>query len=141
MKKYLLFILLIFLVLPVFSFAQEAPKRYSEGGFSLVQCDGVVTKQGEVPCNFANFINMVNFIIRWIFFISITIMAGLFAYAGFLYMYPSDEKRKTANKMLWAAVKGFVIMLVAWFIVSTLLKFLVNPQFQGADTFLLEIKK
>jgi hypothetical protein len=56
-------------------------------------------------------------------------------------MTPNPSNRGKANKMLWAAVVGFVIMLSAWLIVATLLKWLVDPtRGKGADSF-LEINK
>lgn len=95
----------------------------------LVKCDGVVTP-GEQDrtrvCDFSALISMVNSIIKWVFGLTIPIFVAIFAYAGFLYMTPNPGNREKSNKMLWAALKGFVIMLLAWFIVSTLLKWVTS---------------
>lgn len=109
----------------------------------LVQCDGVTTEgetERQKKCDFAALVSMVNYIIRWLFGLTIPIFAGIGAYAGFLYMTPNPSNRTKANKMLWAAVVGFVIMLSAWLIVTTLLKWLVRDTFTGADA-LVEVKK
>ncbi|MEK7463966.1 MAG: hypothetical protein AAB610_02500 [Patescibacteria group bacterium] len=107
----------------------------------LVKCDGVVDPNEPArnnECDFQDLIGTVNSIIKWIFMLSIPVFIGLFAYAGFLYMTPSPGNREKSNKMLWAALKGFVIMLVAWFMVSTLLSWIVSDSFKGTASSLLE---
>ncbi len=149
MKKILITLLALISIIPVFSHAQQVgPTTLNYSG--LVQCDGVVLrdKQGnpleqdrDKECSFAELVSMANYIIRWIFTLTIPIFIIIMAYAGFLYMMPpSSGKRQQANKMLWQALIGFVIMLCAWFIVSTLLKWLIDPSFKGADA-LIEQQK
>lgn len=145
MKKYLITFLIIFSFIPSFSFAQQlGPTTLNYGG--LVKCDGVVTgseQDRQTKCDFNALINMANTIIKWVFGLTIPIIVVMFAYAGFLYMTPSPGNREKSNKMLWAALKGFVIMLLAWFIVSTLLKWLVNTNTESgrSATSLLDQKK
>jgi hypothetical protein len=111
-----------------------------------VQCDGVIVKDNsepgrKTPCNFVNLINMVNHLINWAFMISIPIFVGLLAYAGFLLMTGKEADRTKSREMLWNALKGFVIMLLAWFIVTTLLKWLVNDDFiKSASTLVGQTK-
>ncbi len=109
----------------------------------LVKCDGVVTP-GEAgrtrKCDFTALVDMINSLIKLIFMLSIPIFVAIFAYAGFLYMKPSSGDREKANSMLWAALKGFVIMLMAWFIVYTLMSWVIDPLFKGATTFIGENK-
>lgn len=81
---------------------------------------------------------MANSIIKWIFGLSIPVFVGMFAYAGFLYMTPNSGNREKSNKMLWAALKGFAIMLCAWFIVATLLGWLVSDSFKSTAGSLLQ---
>lgn len=130
----------IFISLMILSTLLTATPVHAALDYSgLVKCDGVVDKNepGRTrKCDFTALIEMVNALIRWIFVLSTAIFVGLFAYAGFLYMKPSSGDREKANSMLWAAVKGFVIMLMAWFIVYTLLNWVVNPLFKGTDTFI-----
>jgi hypothetical protein len=97
-----------------------------------VQCDGVVTpgeSKRQVVCNFANLVSMVKYLINWAFGISIPVMVGLLAYAGFLYMTGSKGNIDKAKKIMISAVKGFVWALMAWFIVTTLLKWILTPEF------------
>ena len=137
---FLIPILIIFLF-PIFVSAQnDPPKRYSEGGFSLVQCDGVTTAPGEVKCNFAQLVNMANYLIKWLFYITVPIIVALFAYSGFLHMTGKQANIDQSKKILFSVLKGFIIMLIAWFLVSTLLKWLVNPDFKGADTLINQQK-
>lgn len=98
-----------------------------------VQCDGVVDTKNEpgrkTTCNFENLIVMVNHLINWLFAISIPIIVGLFAYAGFKLMTGSESALKEGKAMLLNAGKGFIIMLTAWFIVTTLLSWILNSEF------------
>ncbi len=111
-------------------------RRYSNGGFSLVQCDGVPTPgTNEVKCDFAALINQVKFLMRWMFYISIPIAVGLFAYAGGLFMTANPGKIKDAKKIFSHVVVGFIIMLLAWLIVRTILYWVAEP---GYGTQILE---
>ena len=152
MKKKLSIILFVFLisisVIPVISYAVTAsptstPVVLDYSG--LVKCDGVVATDGSEPnrkvtCNYANLINMVNTTINWVFALSVPVVVGLLAYAGFLYMTGVEAKITQARKMMLNAVVGFAIALCAWFMVSTALKWLVNPNFQGADSIIGKTK-
>jgi hypothetical protein len=99
-----------------------------------VQCDGVISSNEpnrNKICNFANLVSMVKYLINWAFGISIPVIVGLLAYAGFLYMTGSKGNIDKAKKIMISAVKGFVIALMAWFIVTTLLKWILTPEFLG----------
>lgn len=113
------------------------------GYTGLVQCDGVVneTTLKEAPernriCNLAALVSMVNFLIRWLFALTIPIFTIMLAISGYWFMTPNPSNRSKAKGMLKAAVTGFVIMLCAWLIVTTLLQFLVSEKFTGADSFI-----
>jgi len=137
MKKFIIAIIL------TLTLVQTAPVYAVLDYSGLVQCDGVTTdseKGRQKVCNFQALINMANYIIKWIFRLTIPIFVALIAYAGFLYMTPKEENRKTASKMLWAGVWGFVIMLCAWFIVTTILGWVLDKSFKGAANSLLENK-
>ncbi len=139
LSKTLLIILIAFSFVPTISHSAEIKLDYS----GWVQCDGVVTPGEEgrtVPCNFANLVNMVGFLINWLFVISIPVIVGLLAYSGFLYMTGTQENIKKAKAVMTNAVVGFIIMLMAWFIVTTLLKWLLNPNFSGVDA-IIQIQK
>jgi hypothetical protein len=142
LSKALLILLIAFSFVPAISHAQGIELDYS----GWVQCDGVVDKvdkaeaKRNVPCNFANLVNMAGFLINWLFVISIPVIVGLIAYAGFLYMTGTQENIKKAKAVITNAVIGFIIMLMAWFIVTTLLKWLLKPTFTGVDA-LIQIQK
>ena len=140
----LLILLLIFSSLSILTFplmvkAEAAKLDYS----GWVQCDGVLTKSEnsrQVTCNFSNLMRMANYLINCALIISIPIIVGLLAYSGFLHMSGKQENIKNSYKIMKNAVIGFIIMLSAWFMVSTLLKWLVKDDFKGADS-LIEKQK
>ena len=102
--------LLLVLLLPAFSSA------------GIVNCDGTAEHQ----CNFSSFIGMINGIISWIISIAGVIFTISAIYGGFLYMTSGEKpaNRAKANGILWNTLLGFVIVLVAWLIVYTLLNVL-----------------
>lgn len=125
---------LMILTVPVVLFAATGDandlRRYSQGGFSLVQCDGVPDlAKGEVKCDFAALINQVKFLVNWMFYIAIPFTVGLFAYAGVLFMSTDPKNVTKARGLFGNVVKGFVIMLLAWLIVRTILYWIAEPGF------------
>jgi hypothetical protein len=132
---------LAFVVLPSISFAAtsldpgEAPVPFGEldttdvrnpiaGGpgriYGLVPCEGTAND----PCNFEEFVRMINMIIKWIISIAGVIFAITLIWGGFLYMKSGDNpgNKSKATGMMWNTLKGFVIILTAWLIVYTILK-------------------
>jgi hypothetical protein len=105
------FFLLAIFVLPVLTHAADP--------IVIVPCDGTTAK----PCDFDAFIKLLNNIITWILSIATTIFAISFIYGGFLYVTSGDKpgNRDKAKDILWSTLKGFVIILVAWLIVYTIL--------------------
>ena len=141
MKKYISIAILSFLLLSIFSLkvsAQTAPPKLDYSGF--VKCDGVVKKDGSEPnrdvkCDFNAFMNTINKAINWMFYISIPLAATLFAWAGLLYIRGTSASRSQANKVFTTVGLGFIIMLVAWIGVRTVVGWLVTAN-SSATTFL-----
>ncbi len=168
--SFVLFVLLLFVTLsgsPMISLAQTSspspvsspirtstpsasPQPTSVLGYGWVRCDGVVTRDAKgvalepgrtTECTFANLIAMVNYLINWLFGISIPIIIGLLVYSGFLYMTGKEANIKRAYKIMQQAVLGFVIMLLAWFIVTTILKWILKPWATNVTGTLIETQK
>ena len=119
MKKILpILIILFILITPVFSFAQ---------GPFVPDCG----TQGN--CGYQDLLKMVNNIIKWIIMISVPVAAGVFAWAGFIYMTTGIADQKSyAKGMLWKVFWGFVAILSAWIIVNTITNTLLSPDFKSA---------
>jgi len=147
MKKRLIQILFVFLTIITFipntSFSATTGVLDYSG---WVQCDGVVLPNAEgeslrnKTCNYQNLISMAKYLINWLFTISIPIIIGLLAYSGLLHISGKPENIKKSYTIMQNAVIGLIIMLLAWFIVTTLLKWLLNPEFKGVDA-IIEIQK
>ena len=104
----------------------------------LVKCDGVVTEgedSRQNPCDFAALIDMVNSTINWLFLITIPVVTVLFAWSGLLYMSGKEANIKKARAMFTAVGIGFIIMLVAWAGVYTLVSWFAEED-SGAKSFL-----
>ena len=97
------------------------------------------SEQGrQKECDFAALIALVQKMINWLFYISIPIATVLFAYAGLLHLSGKESNIKQSWAIFQAVAIGFIIMLVAWFAVSTVLKWFADPN-SGA-TSLIETK-
>lgn len=138
-NKFLLFsFLIISFVFPAITFSADV-LDYS----GLVKCDGVITdteKFRQEECDFIALMGMVNSIVNWVFGISIPIAVASFAYSGFLYMTGEQGKMKQARGIMSNVAIGFIIMLCAWFIVSTLIKWVVKDKYLDITTSLIESK-
>lgn len=148
MKNIKIILLSFLVIISVFGIYKHTVSAQSNSDIKysgLVRCDGVLDPNEpgrNVKCNFAALINTIDYIVKWIFLLTIPIFAGIIAYAGFLYMKsPSSGDRTKANAMLWTAVKGFIIMLSAWVLVASLVDMIVDPAFKGVAGSLLEQKK
>lgn len=105
------FLISLFLI-PVFSHAQDG----------LVTCDGV-------DCNLDSLVGMVNNIINWIIGIAGVIFTISCIYGGFLYMTSGENpgNKAKAKSIMYSTLIGFIIILVSWLIVYTILINLVDP--------------
>jgi hypothetical protein len=100
-------------------------------------------KLGEVRCDFTQLILLINTIINFLlFYIASPIAAVIFCYAGLKMIFDggSGESRTAAKKMIGFMIKGYLIALLAWLIVHTIIKvFDVNTDpTTGINTFLEE---
>lgn len=78
-------------------------------------------------CNFVEFMNLLNRVIKFIFtYMVVPIAAVMFAYAGFLMVTSggSSESKTKAKSIFTNAVYGLVLAAAAWLIVKTLLSVL-----------------
>ena len=114
LKKILpvLFLFLIFII-PILTFAQtqESP----------------IIPNCSPNCGYQDLLQLVNNIIKWIILISVPVAAGVFAWAGFIYMTTGAMDQKSyAKDMIWKVFKGLVFILAAWLIVGTIIKALLK---------------
>jgi len=97
----------------------------------------VFTSAGIIPCTdncgYNDLIKLAKNLIDWVMMISVPIATGVFAWAGFKYMTSGvvDQKNE-AKEMLKKVLIGFVVILSAWLIVSTLVNALINSSFRSA---------
>lgn len=142
MRRFLISILsisvFIICLIPSISLAQNSTEGTELNYSGIVQCDGVVTdgeKGRDVKCDFYNLMIIVNKLINWAFALSVPVVAGMFAYAGYLHISGSEGDLKKSKAMMQNAVIGFIISLTAWFAVTTLVNWIKKPTFTGVDTF------
>ena len=105
----------------------------------LVRCDGVVDPAVDGPtakvCNFVELMNTANYIINWLFYIAVSLCVVMFSYAGFLYMSASESNVKQAKGIFSNVIRGFIWMLLGWFVVHELLVWLTESS-AGYDALL-----
>lgn len=116
-RSCLFLVILMLLVVPALSFAQQLNPAGPNG---LVPCDNSASN----PCGFTQLMTLVNSIINFILYgMVIPIAAILFAYAGFELVISggSTEKRGIAKKVFANVVVGLVIAMACWLIVKLVL--------------------
>lgn len=118
LKNFRPFLVLLVLIIPVFASAD------------IIPCTN--------NCGYYDLLKLVNNIINWIITISAPVAAGVFAWAGIKYMTTGiSDQKAAAKKMLQNVFFGFIFILAAWIIVTTITKaFLKDPSIVpvGIDT-------
>lgn len=103
--------------------------------FSILVIPVIAFAAGLVPdcdptkgCGWNDLMALVNKVINFVLFkMALPIAAIMFAYAGFLMVTAGGEAahaREKAKEIFSNAVKGLIIALAAWLIISTLLAIL-----------------
>lgn len=127
-KKILVNVLVLsIMVVPLLALAQSTTP-------DLVPDCGWATEDGKIGkhCTFADFFLFVDDILQFLIFtIGIPVAVLLLLYAGFLYLTTGIAGKKAqAQKIIWAVVWGFVIMLGAWLFIKFILEFFLKPEFR-----------
>lgn len=116
MRKYFFIICIVVAVSAAqFAFAQN----------SIISDDTVCKIGGGAPnCTFADLTKLLETGINFLIKLAIPVAAIGFGFAGFLYIADqgSGAKRKQANEIFYWTFVGFMWILGAWLIVSTILK-------------------
>ena len=131
LKKYIVILSFIsFLTIPLFK-VQALELNYN----GLVKCDGAVSisptaeeAQRNKVCNFNYLVLTIKSTIDWLFVLTIPLVTALLAYGGLLYLTGSQGNITQAKKIFSSAIKGFIIMLIAWFAVVTVVKWFIDPE-------------
>lgn len=126
MKKFLTTIILALIILT------PAIPVFAQGGF--IPCGGY-DKEGnrQRECGYYDLLEMVNRIVKWLVIVSAPVAAGVIAWSGFLYMTTGvSDQKSAAKKMITKVFIGFVFILGAWLIVSTVLDAILADKFEEA---------
>jgi membrane-associated protease RseP (regulator of RpoE activity) len=108
------------MLVPLVSFGASDDPTSSD--FQLVPaCE---SSTGE--CGWSDLLALISNIMKFLIYISVSIGVLACAYAGFLYITAFGESGKIeqAHKIFSSAITGFLIILLAWLVVATLLKVL-----------------
>lgn len=101
----------------------------------LVKCDGFIKDEnnqpipGQVECNLAAIISIVQALISWFFGISGSLAALLFMYGGVLYLSNNPSNIEKARKIFTNTALGISIIAVAWLFVRTILDLVVDTKY------------
>jgi hypothetical protein len=118
----LLLVAVIFLApLPVF-----AANNTDNTGEGLVPCG---TRSSGRMCTFSDIYHLAKNIMDFLLFtFAVPTAAGLFTWAGILYVYSAWDpgQRNKAKKILQVTLWGLIIAFAGWLIVTTILKVLTT---------------
>jgi hypothetical protein len=100
--------------------------------------DGVNTTYIAGQCTFNDVVDTINRIINWIISIAGVIFTISAIWGGFLYVTSGEKpgNKDKAKTILWSTLTGFVIILVSWLIVYTILTYLVDPSYKSIFKFI-----
>jgi cbb3-type cytochrome oxidase subunit 3 len=101
-------------------------QREAQPGF-LIVCGGAGGPDAGSDyneCDFGDLIVLLRRLIDFAIFIGLIISTGVFIYAGFLYMFSSESKDRTAEakQMIRYTVYGILIIIGSWILVNTLVQ-------------------
>lgn len=124
-------VLLSVFFIPIFVGAADPDDGFGSG---LIRCGNSTTTDsaGKVvfknPCDFDDFIGLINGVVNWIIGIAGVIFTISAVWGGFLYMTSGTSlgDKEKAKSILWSTLLGFVIILCAWLIVYTILRYMVG---------------
>lgn len=82
-------------------------------------------------CGLDDLIVLVNAVIQNLVVLSTILATIAFIYVGFRLMTSGGDPgaKNDAKDILWKVVIGYVVILVAWLVVYTIMSVLVNPEF------------
>lgn len=148
----LLTLMLLGASLTVFPSAAHAADEWYSG---FVKCDGVVETErrivgkdntgapiydevqinpDQVKCDFRALVNTIMTFITWFMGFSVTLCVALFSYAGILYMTANEKNIATAKGIFYNVAIGFIVILIAWTLIYTLVNWIVKPEFLSTVT-------
>lgn len=119
----IIFCLFILIVIPIFANAADPVSIIPKGSCGETLPGGGVNRE----CGYYDLLKLVNNIINWIIMISAPVAAGVFAWAGIVYMTTGvADKKSYAKSMMSKVFTGFVVILAAWIIVNTITNVLLK---------------
>lgn len=108
----------------------DVPAGEPSGGLLDGICSDVHT------CGFNDLLKLVTSFWKFIVYLIIPLMAFMTAWIGYNFMQNGAEYREKAKEMAVNMVKGIVLVLFAWFIVNTILNFVLFGGDKSCYTFL-----
>lgn len=98
---------------------------------SIVPCEGT-TINGKAACTCRSLIDLAQNIIDAGIYIAVFLSAGLFMYAGWLYMTKETiQGQKDAKNVFKNVLIGLIIILAAWLVVDTIMRGMAGSEFGG----------
>lgn len=117
--------------------AQTAPTSVleSEGYSGLIPC-GRSTGAASEPCTACHVVVGAKRLMDYLTSIMVVVAIAVIVAMGILYIFAgvSPDLKKKSKAGLTAVITGLVLMLSAWLIVSTILRFMANEQFVSGGT-------
>ena len=121
-RRWGMFVLLMILMcLPIFVFAQQAEPDSA----NLVPCG----QKGAIECGYKEFLELITRVFDYLVMFAVPLAGAVIVVGGAIMMTAGTNasKRAQANKIIWMAVWGLIIVLASYLIVKAVFSFLVEP--------------
>ena len=94
----------------------------------LVPCGG----NGEHDCQLSDLIGMANGIVAYLLYIGVFVGVVMISYAGYTLVISqgNESAMEKAKSRIWNVIVGFVIILLAYLIINTILSVLTGSGFE-----------
>lgn len=120
-KSFLIFALFFILIFPNVSLAQNTGAQPGQNGYQLlVKCSGnQIGSTNEKECSWNDFIEQINKVINFLFYLSVILATISFIWCGFKFLTAggNEDKAKEAKDIFYKVVIGFIWVFAAWLLV------------------------
>ena len=123
-------VILLFLVImtvPLLVQAEAKSENLVPCGQSKREANGVLTIAN--PCDYNDFLELIKRVFDYLVLFAIPLAVAVISFGGFKMLTAGTNagERTQANKMIWMAVWGLIIVLGSYLIVKMVFSFLVDP--------------
>jgi hypothetical protein len=110
----------------------QTPQAHAAIGSVLIPCGYEKPGTTQIDeCDFNDFVVLIRNVVNYLVIFTAPLAVIAFTYVGFILLTASDNpaKRQKAKQIAWMVLIGFIIVLSAWLIVSSISNQILKPEY------------